>query len=84
MEGRFTVLGRKQTHETGAGCSLSKRGSRSRGLQSVMRPSARPIAKIALPPSGELNDTDVTCAPKGAVNESGMCVGVVPRDSDHR
>jgi hypothetical protein len=69
----------------GAGCSLSKRGSGSSGLQSVILPSPRPIARIAEAPAAELKDTDVTCElPRGAVSESGILCCIVVRSSDHR
>jgi hypothetical protein len=86
IDGRRTTLGLKLTHETGDGCLLSKRGSRSSGLHSVIVPSARPIASIAQLPSAELKDREVTCAAYGAFSESGRLLLVVslPFDSDHR
>jgi hypothetical protein len=60
-DGRITVVGRQDTHDTGLGCVASKRGSESNGLQSEIRPSARPTARIAWPPSVEEKSRDVTC-----------------------
>lgn len=81
IEARLVVRGEKQTQETGAGCSESKRGSRSNGDQSVMRPSARPMARMAWPPSVDENEREVTWPAKGEVRLSGV---LTPRDSDQR
>lgn len=79
------MVGRKQTWDTGEGCCESNLGSASFGLQRVMRPSARPIARMALSPEVELNDNEVTCEePWGTVRESGNFVREVTRDSDQR
>lgn len=81
IEALLNSLGEKQTLETGAGWSESKRGSRSRGDQRVMRPSARPIASMAWPPWAEEKDREVICPANGEVKLSGV---FTPRVSDQR
>lgn len=70
-----------ERHETAAGWSVSKRGSVSNGLQSVTRPSDRPTANIACPPSVEEKERDVTWPANVDERESGV---FTPRASDQR
>lgn len=81
------MVGLKETHDIGLGCVASKRGSKSKGLQSAMRPSARPTARIACPPCVDEKDKDVTCCVSEVaeadkeLRDSGVST---PFFSDHR